>query len=91
MTKPHFITIPTISNDGECPSFFGQREIALNGDVTRLLSDQINAVNFRLRHSKGYSSDYHVAGDPTLLIVLSGTIRIELPNGDHRDFTQAPK
>lgn len=88
MTKPQFITIPTISNDGKGPSFFGQRVIALNGDITRLLSNQINAVNFRLRHSEGYSSDYHVAGDPTLIIVLSGTIRIELPNGDHRDFTQ---
>jgi len=88
MTEPQSITIPTISNDGKSPSFFGQREIALNGNITRLLSDQINAVNFRLRHSEGYSSDYHVAGDPTLLIVLSGTIRIELPNGEHRDFTQ---
>lgn len=82
------MSVPTISNDGQCASFFGTREIELNGDITRQLSDQIPAVNFRLRRSEGYSSDYHVAGDPTLLIVLSGTIRIELPTGETRDFTQ---
>ena len=82
------MTIPTISNDGRGASYFGMRDIELNGDMTRRLSDQIDAVNFRLRQSEGYSSDYHVAGDPTLLIVLSGTMRIELPNGTARDFTQ---
>lgn len=84
----HTITVPTISNDGRGASYFGTRDIALTGDMTRLLSDQIDAVNFRLRQSEGYASDYHVAGDPTLLIVLSGTMRIELPNGEARDFTQ---
>lgn len=79
--------VPTISNDGRGPSFFGSREIKLSGEATRMLSEQISAVNFRLRESRGYASDYHCAGDPTLLIVLSGQIRIELPNGDSRDFT----
>lgn len=81
------ITVPTITNDGQGASYFSTREIELNGDITRQLSDQISVVNFRLRRSLGYSADYHVAGDPTLLIVLSGTMRIELPSGEHRDFS----
>ena len=88
MSQTGLMRIPTISNDGRGASYFGTRDVELNGDISRLLSDQIGAVNFRLRQSEGYSSDYHVAGDPTLLIVLSGTMRIELPNGDARDFTQ---
>lgn len=88
MSAPHVMQLPTISNDGQGASFFGTREVELNGGLTRQLSDQIPAVNFRLRRSEGYSSDYHVAGDPTLLVVLSGTIRIELPTGETRDFTQ---
>ena len=87
MSAPYMMSVPTISNDGSGASYFGTRDIALNGEITRLLSDQIEAVNFRLRRSEGYSSDFHVANDPTLLIVLSGTIRIELPNGESRDFT----
>ena len=88
MSNPQIMTLPTISNDGRGMSFFGARDISLSGDITRLLSDQIDAVNFRLRHSEAYSSDYHCAGDPTLLIVLSGAIRIELRSGETRDFAQ---
>jgi len=82
------ITVPTITNDGEGASYFSTREIELNGDAARQLSDQIEAVNFRLRRSVGYRAEAHVAGDPTLLIVLSGTMRIELPSGEHRDFSK---
>jgi len=88
MSNEREVTIPTISNDGREASYFGQRHITLSGDITRQLSDQIDAVNFRLRHSEYYSSDYHVAGDPTLLIVLSGSIRIDLQNGDSKTFSQ---
>jgi len=87
-TTPQKMTIPTITNDGQGASFFSTRNIALNGDTARQLSDQISAVNFRVRRSVGYRADFHVAGDPTLLIVLSGTMRIELPSGEHRDFSK---
>jgi len=88
MSQTHVMVVPTITNDGQGASYFSVREIALNGDMSRQLSDQIAAVNFRLRRSEDYSADFHVAGDPTLLIVLSGTMRIELPNGDYKDFSQ---
>ena len=88
MAGVSLVTIVTITNDGQSGSYFSKREIELNGDITRQLSDQIGAVNFRLRRSKNYSANFHVAGDPTLLIVLAGTMRITLPSGESRDFTQ---
>ena len=82
------IDIPTITNDGQGASYFSVRQVDLHGDLSRQLSDQIAAVNFRLRRSENYKAGFHVAGDPTLLIVLSGTMRITLPSGEYRDFTQ---
>ncbi|MFY0594464.1 hypothetical protein [Roseivirga sp.] len=81
------ITITTISNDGLGKSCFGHRQYPtdLKGGMT--LTDRIDALNFRIRASEpGYSTDYHVAGDPTLIIVQEGTIRITINNADHRDF-----
>jgi len=80
--------IPCITNDGRGPSKFGVREIVLNGDARWMLSEQQQALNFRLRSSaKPYQSDWHVAGDPTLLIILGGVIEIELRDGSARSFS----
>jgi len=80
-------TIPSIVNDGDRASYFGVHEIELKGDVAWMLSEQQSALNFRLRSSDaGYQSDWHVAGDPTLLIVLSGVIEIELRDGSSQRF-----
>lgn len=82
------IDIPTICNDGAGVSVFSQRTITLAGSTARQLSKQIAAENFRLRHSNSeYSSDWHVAGDPTLLIILAGTLEIELRNGESKRFS----
>ena len=82
-TNPSFIHIPTIENQGKLTSYFSEQSIQLNGSPERFLSDQISAENFRLRTSEpAYSSTWHVAGDPTLLIILSGIIRIELRSGE---------
>ncbi|MFT2096961.1 hypothetical protein ACMUMQ_01275 [Marinomonas sp. 2405UD66-6] len=51
------------------------------------ITDRIDALNFRHRMSQpGYFSSWHVAGDPTLIIVRSGVLRIALRNGEYRDF-----
>ena len=53
-----------------------------------MLSEQQSALNFRLRSSSsGYLSDWHVAGDPTLLIILSGVIELELRSGATKQFS----
>ena len=81
------LEIITITNDGAGESFFSERKITLNGDENRRLSNQISAINFRLRTSGNeYASDWHVAGDPTLLIMLQGEMQIELRNGKKKTF-----
>lgn len=51
------------------------------------ITDRMDALNFRHRVSEpGYFSSWHVAGDPTLIIIRSGILRITLRNGDYRDF-----
>ncbi|MBN4050625.1 hypothetical protein JYU13_00805 [Gammaproteobacteria bacterium AH-315-M22] len=78
----------TIDNDDEGVSVFCETQYNLNDRNGMLLSQQINAVNFRLRQSyKGYKADWHVAGDPTLIIILAGVLRITLRNDDCRDFS----
>ena len=53
-----------------------------------LLTDRIDALNFRLRESEvGYKTGFHVAGDPTLIIIQQGTLRISLQNGESKDFS----
>ncbi|MFT7526632.1 MAG: quercetin dioxygenase-like cupin family protein [Arenicella sp.] len=82
------INIPWVSNDGAGPSIFTTRKVALSGLSDRVLSEQIQAINFRLRASdQYYASEWHVARDPTLLIVLTGTIRIELRGGESQEFS----
>ncbi len=52
-----------------------------------LLSDQIASKNFRLRESKvGYETDWHLSGDPTLIIIQKGILRIILQNDEYLDF-----
>ena len=51
------------------------------------ITERMTALNFRHRVSEpGYVSSWHVAGDPTLIIIRSGILRITLRNGEHRDF-----
>lgn len=81
--------ITTITNDGEGASYFSSTSIELEGNPRFSLSAQQAAVNFRLRSSdSSYQSDWHVAGDPTLLIILQGTFCIELRNGESKIFNQ---
>ncbi|MFT6408451.1 MAG: hypothetical protein ACJAQ6_001870 [Arenicella sp.] len=81
--------IITISSDGVGKSEFGLREIELNGSSNWMLSEQQAALNFRLRSSQApYQSDWHVAGDPTLLIILNGVIEIELRDASVQRFSE---
>ena len=80
--------IPTITIDEEFISIFSEEsheQITMGG---MMLTNRINAQNLRLRESKpGYVSNFHVAGDPTLIIVQQGTLRITLQNGESKDFS----
>jgi len=80
-------TIPSITVDNNYVSIFGEETFSLNEYGEMWLTDQQHCENFRIRHSDApYISDWHVAGDPTLIIVLSGEMIIELRNGETRIF-----
>ena len=51
------------------------------------LTPQIGTSSLRLRTSvPGYTTDWHVAGDPVMIVVQRGVLRIELRDGTVRDF-----
>ncbi|MEM9111224.1 MAG: hypothetical protein AAGC72_14495 [Planctomycetota bacterium] len=54
-----------------------------------VLSPRIDCASLRLRQSKpGYFADWHVAGEPVLIVVQRGTLRIGLRDGETRDFNE---
>lgn len=69
-------------------SVFNDIEYSIEDYNGLFITDRIEAQNFRHRMSEpGYFSTWHVAGDATLIIVRSGTLRMTLRNGDYRDFS----
>lgn len=82
------IIIPVLHNAGTGYSAFIDQSYTLEDYNGLFISPRINALNFRHRVSKpGYVSSWHVAGDPTLIIIRAGTLRIGLRDGSYRDFT----
>ncbi len=68
-------------------SIFSEQLLSLEDYNGLFITPRIGAQNFRHRFSKvNYFSDWHVAGDATLIIIRSGTLRIGLRNGESRDF-----
>jgi len=82
------ITVPVLCNASTGYSVFNEKTYTLEDYNGLFISPRIDALNFRHRVSKpGYYSSWHVAGDPTLIIIRSGTLRIGLRDGSHRDFS----
>lgn len=79
--------ITCITTDENNHSVFSEIQYVQYDRVGMLLSDQIGAKNFRLRESAvGYTTQWHLSGDPTLISILKGTLRITLQNNNHIDF-----
>ncbi|MEH6358678.1 MAG: hypothetical protein V7745_06790 [Pseudomonadales bacterium] len=82
------ITIPVLCNANTGYSTFSEQNYTLENYNGLFISPRIDALNFRHRISQpGYSSSWHVAGDPTLIIIRSGILRISLRDGSYRDFS----
>jgi hypothetical protein len=68
-------------------SYFNEITFKKNDRNGMLLSDRIPGQYFRLRESMpGYFTDWHLSGDPTLIIIQKGILRISLQNGIYKDF-----
>ncbi|MCV2402258.1 hypothetical protein OFY17_05080 [Marinomonas sp. C2222] len=69
-------------------SVFSEVSYSLEDYNGLFITERMDALNFRHRISEaGYFSSWHVAGDPTLIIIRSGTLRITLRSGEYRDFS----
>jgi hypothetical protein len=82
------VTIDMITVDEAGRSVFAyvQHPVANHGGM--FISERQQALNFRHRKSDvGYKSDWHTAGDPTLIIVMQGQITLELRSGEQKTFT----
>ena len=80
-------TLPIVTVDNDLVSIFSEQQYPSHQRGGMRLTEQIATANLRLRKSaSGYSSDWHVAGDPTLIIIQQGVLRIILRNGEQRDF-----
>ena len=81
------IRITTIENQGQGRSVFGEKLLGVEDSAGMWITERQDALNFRHRMSEpGYASDWHVAGDPTLIIIRQGAIRLTLRDGSYRDF-----
>jgi hypothetical protein len=82
------VLIDMITIDEEGCSIFTQIQHPLTDHGGMFISERQQALNFRHRTSQiGYKSDWHTAGDPTLIIVLQGQITLELRSGESKTFT----
>ena len=80
-------SLPCITIDDAFISRFSEATYPRHVRGGMILTDRINAQNLRLRESAtGYETDWHVAGDPTLIIIQQGILRITLQDGSYRDF-----
>lgn len=80
-------TVPCITIDTTYQSIFSEETYPKTVRGGMLLTDRIDAQNLRLRESNaGYKANWHVAGDPTLIIVQQGILRITLQDQSFRDF-----
>lgn len=77
----------SITGNTGCSTFTS--ESLLVDDYNGLfITDRIGAQNFRHRLSEpNYFSDWHMAGDATMIIIRAGTLRIGLRNGKFKDFS----
>ena len=81
------INIPILTVNEDFVSVFSEEGFPQHIRGGMNLTERIDSLNLRIRTSEvGYESDWHVAGDPTLIVVQSGILRVTLRNGKRKDF-----
>jgi hypothetical protein len=82
------LIVTTITANTNGISIFSEVDFEMQQRSGMYLTEQIGAKNFRIRQSDaGYETNFHLSGDPTLIIILKGTLKIELQNGDFKTFS----
>ena len=81
------INIPILTVNEDFVTVFSEEDFPQHVRGGMNLTERIDALNLRIRTSEvGYESDWHVAEDPTLIVVQSGILRVTLRNGERKDF-----
>ena len=85
MNQPFII--PTITTNENGISIFEETDFSVQQRGGLFLTEQIGSKNFRIRKSDvGYTTDFHLAGDATFIIIQKGSLKIELQNGEFKIF-----
>ena len=85
-------SLVVISVDENHRSVFSTGDFPQTARGEMWISEQQSCLNLRFRSSpSGYESDWHVAGDPTLIIVCGGCVEIELRDGSTKQFCAGEK
>ena len=85
MNQPFII--PTITTNENGISIFEETDFSIHQRGGLFLTEQIGSKNFRIRKSDvGYTTDFHIAGDATFIIIQKGSLKIELQNGEFKIF-----
>lgn len=80
-------TLTDSNHPNKHASVFKTLQLSTNDINGMFISDRQDALNLRHRSSEpGYASDWHVAGDPTLIIIRQGALTLELKNGARRTY-----
>lgn len=88
MKDVHTVSLSIVTVNSNFQSVFNSLSLSLDDMNGMFISGRQSALNFRHRKSKpGYQSDWHVAGDPTLLLIQQGCIEITLRSGESRLFS----
>lgn|GEM_PF-284945 len=87
LVKQQQVSVLTIDRNNR--TVFGSIQFAQFELNNRLLTDRITTSSLRFRQSaSSYQSDFHVAGDPTLIVILQGALQIALQSGATATFQQ---
>ena len=82
------IIITQITTDTNGISVFSETEFSMQSRGGMFLTNPIGAKNFRIRKSAvGYTTDFHLSGDATFILIQKGSLKIELQNGGAKIFT----
>jgi hypothetical protein len=81
------LSIPVLCYKTTIHSYSIERQYCLDDYNGLFISSRQTALNFRHRVSEPrYFSDWHVAGDPTLVLIRSGILRIGLREDCYHHF-----
>ena len=80
-------TLPTLITGTDGRTVWSEQAWPNEARGGMLLSPRIDCSTLRLRSSEpGYKADWHVAGEPVLIVIRAGQLRLSLRDGSGRVF-----